>query len=61
MNIQSTNAIQKTACEIVMSYINACNTEAIYAMLIEDEVNLEVKDKIGNTPLHVLTDIKLKF
>ena len=53
MNIQASDSIQKTASEIVMSYINACNIEAIHAMLLEGEVNLEIKDRVGMTPLHV--------
>jgi len=55
MNIQASDSIQKTASEIMMNYINACNLEAVHAMLIEGEVNLEIKDKIGMTPLNVIS------
>jgi hypothetical protein len=53
MNIQATESLKKTTCEIMMNYINACNIEAVHALLIEGEINLEIKDKIGMTPLHV--------
>ena len=38
----------------MMNYINACNIEAVHAFLVEGEINLEVKDKLGMTPLHVI-------
>ena len=53
MNIEATDSIQKTICEIMMNYINACNIESVHSLLVEGECNLEVKDKIGMTPLHV--------
>jgi len=54
MNIIASDSIQKTASEIMMNYINACNIEAVHAMLLEGEVNLEIKDSIGMTSLHVI-------
>ncbi len=54
MNIQASDSILKTACEVMMNFINSCNIEAIHAMLVEGEVNLEVKDRLGMTPLHVI-------
>jgi len=54
MNIQASDSIQKTATEIMMNYINACNIEAVQAMLLEGEVNLEMKNDLGMTPLHVI-------
>ena len=53
MNVEATDSITKTVCEIMMNYINACNIESVHALLMEGEANLEVKDKIGMTPLHV--------
>lgn len=53
MNIIPSDSIQKTASEIMMNFINACNIEAVHALLLEGEVNLELKDSVGMTPLHV--------
>ena len=55
MNIIASDSIQKTASETVMNYINSCNIEAVHAMLLEGEVNLEIKDRVGMTPLHVIS------
>ena len=57
MNIIASDSIQKTACEIMMNYINTCNIEAVHALLLEGEVNLEIKDSVGMTPLHVIISI----
>lgn len=54
MNIQASDSIQKTATEIMMNYINACNIDTVQAMLLEGEVNLEIKNDLGMTPLHVI-------
>ena len=60
MNIIGSDSIKKTACEIMMNYINASNLEAVHAMLLEGEVNLESKDSLGMTPLHVIFIRSLK-
>lgn len=57
MNIQPSDSIYKTVTEIVMNYINSCNIDAIHALLMEGEVNLESKDRLGMTPLHVRNKI----
>jgi hypothetical protein len=54
MNIQASDSIQKTATDIIMNYINVCNIEAVHAMLKEGEVNLEMKNGLGMTPIHVI-------
>lgn len=54
MNIQPSNAAHKTAADILASYINNANIEAVYALLQDGEVNLEVQNSVGMTPLHVL-------
>ena len=45
------DSIQKTANDILISYINYGNFEAGYALLVEHEANLEIKNNLGMTPL----------
>jgi hypothetical protein len=56
MHIQVSDSSYKTATDILMFYINNSNIEGGYALLKDGEVNLEVKNKIGMTPLHVYFD-----
>lgn len=53
MNIETSDSAYKTAADILTFYINNSNLEAAYALLKDGEVNLQVKNKIGMTPLHV--------
>jgi hypothetical protein len=55
MNIgETSDSAFKSATEILMFYINNCNIESAYALLMDGEVNLEIKNLIGMTPLLVL-------
>ena len=54
MNLSETSdSLYKTAKDILMFYINHSNLESAYGLLKEGEVNLEIKNHIGMTPLHV--------
>jgi hypothetical protein len=54
MNISETSdSSYKTATDILMFYINHSNLESAYFLMKEGEVNLEIKNHIGMTPLHV--------
>jgi ankyrin repeat protein len=50
--IETSNSSYKTAAEILNLYINNANLEAGYALMKDGEVNLEIKNKVGMTPLH---------
>ena len=43
----------KTATDILFFYINHSNLESAYALLKEGEINLEIKNDLGITPLFV--------
>lgn len=51
MNIISSDSVHKTAQDILMYYINHANLEAGYALLQEKEIDLNLKNNIGMTPL----------
>jgi hypothetical protein len=53
MNIEVTDSASKTYTDIIMFYINNANVEATYALLRDCEINLEIPNKVGMTPLHV--------
>jgi hypothetical protein len=53
MNNQPSNSIYQTSLDIIIANINNCNLESVYAILKDGEVNLETKNKLGMTPLHV--------
>lgn len=54
MNTETAESSYKTATDILMFYINNANVEAGYALLKDGEVNLELTNKIGMTPLLVM-------
>jgi ankyrin repeat protein len=52
MNVgETSDSSYKTAADIMMTYINNCNYESAYLLLKEGEINLEIKNSIGMTPL----------
>jgi hypothetical protein len=54
MNMGETSeSAYKTATDIMMFYINNANIESAYALLKDGEVNLEMKNILGMTPLLV--------
>lgn len=53
MKNETPSSSYKTATEILMFYINNANLEGAYALLKEGEVDLEQKNVLGMTPLHV--------
>ena len=54
MNIsEPSDSSYKTASDILLFYINHSNLESAYALLKEGEINLEIKNHIGITPLFV--------
>lgn len=54
MNYSETSeSSYKTATDILLFYLNHSNLESAYALLKEGEVNLEIKNHIGMTPLLV--------
>ena len=50
---ETSNSSYKTANDILMQYINNCNYEAAYALIKDGEVNLEMRNSLGMTPLLV--------
>jgi len=54
MNIENSESIHKTANDILMFDINNGNLEDAYALLKEGEIDLNLANKLGVTPLHVL-------
>jgi hypothetical protein len=54
MNIQIGDPAYRTNNDILINYINNANVEQAYAMLKDGEIKLEVPNKLGMTPLHVL-------
>jgi len=50
---ETSDSLYKTTTDILMFYINHSNLESAYGLLKEEEVNLEIKNHIGMTPLHV--------
>ena len=55
MNVENSDSINKTASDILMFDINNGNLEDAYALLKEGEVDLNLANKLGVTPLHVYT------
>ena len=60
MNILGSDSIHKTACDILMFDINNGNLEDAYALLKDGEVDLNLANKLGVTPLHVNLKLNLK-
>jgi hypothetical protein len=52
--VEISDSSYKTATDILMYYINHANLESAYALLKDGEVNLEIKNILGMTPLHVI-------
>jgi len=59
MNIKNSDSIHKTAGDILMYDINNGNLEDAYALLKDGEVDLNLSNKLGVTPLHVLLVFKI--
>jgi hypothetical protein len=51
----ASDSIHKTACDIMLSYVNNCNLEAGLALIKDKEVDLNIGNSFGMTPLHVIT------
>ena len=49
----ASDSIHKTAVDILFTYINNCNLEAGYAMIKDKEIDLNMRNSFGMTPLHV--------
>jgi hypothetical protein len=55
MNIgESSNSSYRTACDLLMFYVNNCNYESAFALINEGEVDLEARNYLGMTPLLVI-------
>jgi len=54
MNIENSDSIYKTASDILMFNINNGNLESAFALLKDGEVNLNLPNRLGITPLHVI-------
>lgn len=51
MNIVPAKSIQKTATDLLFYYINHGNLEGGYALLYEGEIDLDITNNLGMTPL----------
>jgi len=49
----ASDSIHKTAVDILFTYINNCNLEAGLALIKDKEVDLNMGNSCGMTPLHV--------
>ena len=53
MNTQIADPGFKTMSDLLIFYINNANVEQAYTMLKDGELNLEISNNKGETPLHV--------
>ena len=53
MNSQIADPGFKTLSDILIFYINKANVEQAYCMLKDGEIDLEIPNNKGETPLHV--------
>ena len=49
----ASDSIHKTAVDLMFTYINNCNLDAGYALIKDREVDLNMRNSFGMTPLHV--------
>ena len=49
----ASDSIHKTAADILFTYINNCNLEGGLALIKDKEVDLNMRNSFGMTPLHV--------
>lgn len=55
-NFEVSETVHRSSTDLLMFYINNANIELAYALVKEGEVNLDMPNNIGMTPLHVSTD-----
>ncbi len=53
MNIQVADPGLKTMSDLLIYYINNANVEQAFSMLKDGEIDLEIPNNKGETPLHV--------